>query len=779
MQENESHMRFYNLSQYCILAIAFLFPFWFLPTTASPVEFNKIFLVSILVIASFVFYLVHAIMRARISIANHKIFLFAGASILFWLLSSAFSGAGASAIWGVGAEVGSFFIIFVLFLLSYLIVSLFSQEPDFKKLLLAFSFGFVIFAFFALLSFFGLGKFIGGVFENPFFNTIGSWNSVSLASAFAIMMIFPFLSQSLGVMRWISGIIFGVFLFIMLFVDFSLAWVFLGVFALLFLSYAIWKRNVGGFALLLGLSLLFVSIFGFYFRGFISGQLGAVPPIEVSVSHRTTAEVIWSSLKNDLFFGKGPTTFRYVWDLYKPTDVNQTVFWGTRFDSGSSYILSLPAEIGLPGWLFFLSFLAFLWYLGLKMVSSRQKDRALFLSPFFLFNYTILMWMFYPIGFTLLCFGFFSIGFLLAALKIQGFIRVHDLNLFGEGVMGFVSALAVVALMLAGLGGIYIATTKYAAQVLFERGIKAFNAGNIDLAESRVLLASKIDGRNSAYPSALSQIYMVKAQIVLQDKATPAELLSSRFKETIDKSFEASQRSIKLSPLDFTGFQSVGKTYEFLVSLNIDGASAAAIQQYDEALKRAPSNPAIFRDRALIYVTESLVKKNPDPLEAAEKELLKAVEIKPDYAAAHFLLAQIFDAKGNSTEAIKRGEAAALIAPNDIGTLFQLGLLYYKSNKLKESEAVLKRAISINPNYSNARYFLGLVLDKAGREEEAIAEFEKISSLNPGNEEVEKILSNLRAGKSPLSGISPPAPSPEQRKEAPVKDGAERSTLDR
>ena len=153
------------------------------------------------------------------------------------------------------------------------------------------------------------------------------------------------------------------------------------------------------------------------------------------------------------------------------------------------------------------------------------------------------------------------------------------------------------------------------------------------------------------------------------------------------------------------------------------------------------------------------------------------MELKPDYAAAHFLLAQIFDAKGNSIEAIKKGEAAALISPNDVGALFQLGLLYYKDNRLEEAEAVLKRAISINPNYSNARYFLGLIYDKTRRKIGAIAEFEKISVLNPGNNEVEKILFNLRSGKNALFGISPPGPSPEERKETPVKDSSDSSLL--
>ena len=148
---------------------------------------------------------------------------------------------------------------------------------------------------------------------------------------------------------------------------------------------------------------------------------------------------------------------------------------------------------------------------------------------------------------------------------------------------------------------------------------------------------------------------------------------------------------------------------------------------------------------------------------------MKAVALKPDYAEGHFLLAQVFDAEGQAAEAIRRGEAAALLAPQDIGTLFQLGLLYYRANRLQDAEIVFRRSTEISPNYSNARYFLGLIYDKLGKKTDAASEFQKILALNPDNEEVKKIISNLKAGKTALAGIVPPSQSPEKRKELPVK----------
>jgi len=60
----------------------------------------------------------------------------------------------------------------------------------------------------------------------------------------------------------------------------------------------------------------------------------------------------------------------------------------------------------------------------------------------------------------------------------------------------------------------------------------------------------------------------------------------------------------------------------------------------------------------------------------------------------------------------------------------------------------------LDKNYSNARYFLGLIYDKEENKEKAIEQFTKIAELNPDNEEVKKILTNLREGKSALEGIA-------------------------
>ena len=183
---------------------------------------------------------------------------------------------------------------------------------------------------------------------------------------------------------------------------------------------------------------------------------------------------------------------------------------------------------------------------------------------------------------------------------------------------------------------------------------------------------------------------------------------------------------------------------------------------YDNAIKRDPVNPDYFIAKARVLL-------QTNKTDEAKNALKEAINLKGDYATPNFILAQIEAVSGNLAEAIKRARDAQFLAPNDIGIAFQLGLLYYQNQDYENAKQVFKRTVVLNENYSNARYFLGLIYDREGDKEKAIEEFKKIEILNPDNQEVKKILDNLKNGKPALEKIAPPAPQPEQRETPPVE----------
>ena len=152
----------------------------------------------------------------------------------------------------------------------------------------------------------------------------------------------------------------------------------------------------------------------------------------------------------------------------------------------------------------------------------------------------------------------------------------------------------------------------------------------------------------------------------------------------------------------------------------------------------------------------------------ARDNLQEAIILKNDYAAAHFMISQVYERLGERALAIQKNADARNLNPLDTGVGYQLGLLFYINGELENAKLELERVVRINPDFSNALYFLGLSYEKLGNTEAAIKSFTKIRELNPANKEVEKILENLRAARPALFGISSSEDFPEERLEAPI-----------
>ena len=105
----------------------------------------------------------------------------------------------------------------------------------------------------------------------------------------------------------------------------------------------------------------------------------------------------------------------------------------------------------------------------------------------------------------------------------------------------------------------------------------------------------------------------------------------------------------------------------------------------------------------------------------------------------------------------------------DVDIAFQLGRIYYNTEKISEARDIFTKVTKVNPNNSNAHYSLGLIYEKEKNYEAALVEFKAVLSANPGNEDVESKIEELEkvVNKNSEPVIEPVA------EEENVKDGAE------
>jgi tetratricopeptide (TPR) repeat protein len=189
---------------------------------------------------------------------------------------------------------------------------------------------------------------------------------------------------------------------------------------------------------------------------------------------------------------------------------------------------------------------------------------------------------------------------------------------------------------------------------------------------------------------------------------------------------EAGERAIALEPVNPDNHVDLGRTYLLIA----DSAQQMTASKDEEVKKGAEAK-----------VSEMLKK--------AEGAFLKAIDLKADYAPAHYQLGITYDRQGQLDKAISTMETVAKQNQLDVGVAFQLGLLYMRragEGDDERAQNALEHAVELAPSYANARWFLAAVYEKQGALDKAIEQVSKVLETNPDNELVKSRLERLQTG---------------------------------
>ncbi|MEK7144229.1 MAG: tetratricopeptide repeat protein, partial [Patescibacteria group bacterium] len=551
--------------------------------------------------------------------------------------------------------------------------------------------------------------------------------------------------------------------------NYSLIWMALAAATLILAAYkfsADFKLNAG----------LLVIVSLFLLLGVVGQSLPAILP--VPFESRPSLAVTWSVAKGSLsglsaVFGSGPATFGYDYAFYRPAELNQTNFWPIRFNQGFGFLTTALSTVGVLG------FLAVLFLIFAFLRQSRTEERisrnqaglakqAVSLGVIFLF----INWLLAPIFFTQSVFIFLGLG-LIAALS--GSVKEIFLRNFSRR-QSFISFFVLIVLITASLASVFYLAGKHAAAVYYEKGFAAYNAGDLNKALVNIDKAVKFDSRHDQYLRTLSQFLLLRIDNLARQVSgdLPPEI-QTEIQNTAFLAIESGRRATVVNPVDSLNWSNLGGVYEKIIPLAA-GADAFAEENYKKAMELDPKNPQepVNAARSFVVSADLIGSKNTslwrEKLNKAKDYLGKSIALKADYAPAHFLSASIYLREGKTKEAIEKLELAKAAAPFDSGLAFQLGLVYYQNGQPNKARFEFERAIGIDPNYSNSRYFLGLIYDDLENKQAALAQFEKIAELNPDNQEIKKIVENLKTGRPALEGIVPPDQPPAERLETPLSE---------
>lgn len=765
-------------SKVAVYLIVFLFPLFFLPGVTDVLEVPKQLLLIVLSLFGIIFWLGDVWRKQRISLKLHILYLPLVFLIFVWGASTLFSYSRYGSFWGWHMQVSESFLTLLFFALFFFLVhQLFAKKEEIVLLFL------ILFSSAALASVVGILQ-LWGKFFLPFdfakttaFNTIGS---PSVFAVFAAILL-PLAARLFFAfsLRWVRAIpLFAgaLFLFVLLLVNNWIAWALLLVGGVLFLLvFFREKQPLEPQRVFLQMLLVAISLFFLLLRNPFPEL--SIAPAEVYPAYRATLQVNWKALKERPIFGTGPGTFRFNYTKFRDPQLNNTIFWTTRFGSGVSKVIDSMGTTGVVGAFSFLSLIGSLLFVVSRRWYRKESTERLLLGTVFVGAGASIaaLFLFWNTMSLFFLFWFFAA---LAAVLSQDPKKEYRFRLFPEGegerdIRTWISTAVSFVFVVFALGGgavvLYLAGMRLLAEVSYQDALREFSLGNLSQAGESITQAAERNASQDVYWREKAQIDFLLLTQGMQQGSLSAEQLRNDLASVL----ASAEKATELEPWNVVNWLVRGFLYQSLIG-GVEGAEDAALTfGYEKAKELDPVDPYVVTQLGRVHLQRAVLAARLEKQDAllqefskAEVYLKRALDLKRDFAPAHFQLAVLAELRGNTPEAIATLEKAKTIAPFDAGVAFQLGALYYQSQQFDKARREFERAIGINPDYSNARYLLGLIYEREGRRDAAIEQFVKIEQLNPENQEVKKILDNLRAARPALQGISQ-----EQLPQTPVQEG--------
>ena len=769
-------------SRYALLAGIVLALVLVIPTAWFPFQLAKVAVFAVLLAVAAILFVLG---RGTNEVVRSKGFYGVLAVALLpiaYLISAYFSVDRSVAFAGFGVESDTVLFATLLFLAFAMSFALFRTLRTVRMLLTAVFWALIAAAIFQFISIvFGSAAIPLATFADRSVNLIGKWNDLGIISGLLVMLLLIRVEINTVSNAWriVAGLVLAALAVLLGIINFSLVWgLVLGFSIVLSIIYVLmgrfspegelaghWAKRLPWFSIAAAL----VSISFLFFGASLNTHLTSLFPVsslEVRPSYSSTLGIVEDARAGSIgrmLVGTGPNTFGQEWLLHKPAAVDQSDFWSLDFNVGFSTFITALGTVGLLGvlaWLVPLLLVLASLVRAVRLGALNREDKivatTLGIASLFLLASILL----YVPSQNIILLAMVLAGAAFGFLWRQGQSAApHDAptsRLSNAGVL-----VAMVVLVVLVVWSSLDTSRRLIAEAYTGHGTEALSNGDVQGALNDAAAAQNVDNNGDVLRLALSA-YSTQLQQIAASTSTPAATLQKQFAAVVQQAINTGQAAQKLNSQDYRPTLALAQVYDFLSSLNVQGAAATALTTYQEAAAQDPTNPTI-------PLAMARLEANQNNQVGTTKYLTEALTLKPNYTDAILLVVQLDVANKDIPNAIKAATAAAQTAPGVASIWFELGLLYYSSGDATHAAQALQQAITIEPDYANAQYFLGLSDYILKDTPDAIKQFQALAASNPGNAEVTLILNNLQAGKQPFDGAQPPVtPTPQTRDTAPV-----------
>src|SRR5262249_50745997 len=140
----------------------------------------------------------------------------------------------------------------------------------------------------------------------------------------------------------------------------------------------------------------------------------------------------------------------------------------------------------------------------------------------------------------------------------------------------------------------------------------------------------------------------------------------------------------------------------------------------------------------LQVLPQSATTDSHDPRRALQEAIARHhIENNPDNFEAHYNLAAMLQARGETAQSIEHYRLALALRPGDATVENALGSAYFASEDLRQPILHLSASVKARPDYFDSRYNLGLAFARAGEFPKAIEHLLAAATLHPKDADAE------------------------------------------
>jgi len=229
----------------------------------------------------------------------------------------------------------------------------------------------------------------------------------------------------------------------------------------------------------------------------------------------------------------------------------------------------------------------------------------------------------------------------------------------------------------------------------------------------------------------LPTVHLVKSEAV-EEYLLGRYYWNKRTKAGFTKAVEYFERAIEKDPQNSLAHAGLADSYVLLAEYTLSPSKDAFPKARAAALK------ALQLDETLAEAHTSLAAVKLDSewdWRGAEQELLRAIDLNPNYVTAHQWYGELLSQESRHDEAIVEVNSAIELDPLSPIVNSMAGRTFLFAGLNDRAIEQLQKTLEIDPDFSVAHYDLGKAYLRKGNVSDAIAEFKKAATLLPLSEE--------------------------------------------